>query len=83
MTFDARKPITRRGSIAAASPVLGFRPIRGPLARTVKLPKHDILPFATLQSLDDSVANRLHEVAALLASQSHFLEDRLRSDRRA
>src|ERR1700690_1547873 len=38
---EARKPITRRGSMAAGSPVLGLRPMRARLARTWNTPKPD------------------------------------------
>ena len=39
MTWEARKPITRLGSMAAGSPVFGLRPMRAFLARTWKTPK--------------------------------------------
>src|ERR1700739_697191 len=41
-TFDARKTRTRRGRIGTSCPLFGFRPIRCPLSRTVKLPKEEI-----------------------------------------
>src|SRR5436190_7303998 len=41
-TFDARKTRTRRGRIGTSCPVFGFRPIRWPLSRTVKLPNEEI-----------------------------------------
>ncbi len=41
MICEARKLITRRGWMAAGSPVLGLRPMRARLSRTWNVRKHN------------------------------------------
>jgi hypothetical protein len=41
MMAEALKTATRRGKIGTATPVLGFRPMRWPILRTVNVPNDD------------------------------------------
>jgi hypothetical protein len=50
---DALKTTTRRGEIGTSAPVLGFRPIRLPLWRTVNVPNDDSLTISPLATLSE------------------------------
>src|SRR5690606_11319249 len=70
MIWEARKLMTRRGWMAAGSPVLGLRPMRARFSRTWKTPKPD--------SLTDSPRSRDSTIRFSVRSTSpaHSCRDR-------
>src|SRR3569833_75905 len=62
ITWDARKVMTRRGSMAAGSPVLGLRPMRARFARTWNTPKPDSLTVSP-RSRASAISSRVRSTS--------------------
>ena len=73
-TADGLKTITRHAEIFTSLPVLGFRPIRGRLLRTMKQPNEESLtgsprsrhPVISLKKTSTSAADWVRETRAVL-----------------